>query len=488
MNDSLSLSALTPLLPEIFLAVAGLALLVVGVVREQRHGLCAMCRAVAFCFVLACVFMLGLDWHRTVALNGMFVMDQFAGVMKFMILGGLLISVVLGEKYLAQEGLARFEYPLLILFAGLGMMVMVSANHMLVAYMGLELQSLSLYVLAAFRRGHGKSSEAGIKYFLLGALASGFLLFGMSLIYGYTGALSFDGISHVLRASGEGALALPALVGMVFIIIGIAFKISAVPFHMWTPDVYEGAAGSVTALFAIVPKVAAMGLLLRILFAVFEPAQDQWQQIMWLLSMGSMLVGAFGALAQTNIKRLMAYSSINHMGYALIGVVAASQTGVAGVIFYMMVYMLMAAGVFAVVLMMRRGGIALRETTDLAGLGLRNPAIAYAMAILMFSMAGIPPMAGFFCKMFVFQAAIAEGFYVLSVVGVLTTAVAAFYYLRIIKIMFFDKPAEALDQDFGFGRRAVLLGSVLFVVLFILNPDVLIEISRSAAAAVMVAP
>ncbi|MCB9989186.1 MAG: NADH-quinone oxidoreductase subunit NuoN [Rhodospirillales bacterium] len=478
MSDVVSLASPIIALPEIFLAAAALVLLVVGVSRG-RELTCGICVSVVGCFGLALLFLLGIDWDRGLAFGGMFVMDQFAGLMKMLVLVGLMASVALSVKYLQQEEMVQFEYPLLVMLAGLGMLLMVSANDMLMAYMALELQALSLYVLAAFRRDNQRSGEAGIKYFILGALSSGMLLFGISLVYGYTGAIGFDAIAAVLA---EGPIPVGVTVGMVFILVGMAFKLSAVPFHMWSPDVYEGAATSVTALFVMVPKIAAMALLIRLMMVPFGSMVDQWQQVLWVISVGSMVVGGFGALVQTNIKRLMAYSSISHMGYALVGLVVASPQGISAVIIYLVIYLMMTAGVFSIILMMRRGGLPAVQLADLAGFSRHNPMYAYAMAILMFSMGAIPPMAGFFSKMFVFQAAVQQGMYVLAVIGVLTSVIAAFYYLRIIKVMFFDPPADPFDQDFGLGRRAMVLISVLFVLAFILVPDTLVQIARNASS------
>ena len=358
---------------------------------------------------------------------------------------------------------------------------MVSANSLLTMYMGLELQSLSLYVLAAIRRDHVKSAEAGIKYFILGALASGMLLFGSSLVYGFTGSINFDSIAFTL--SEQGAAVSGLVIGLVFVLAGLAFKVSAVPFHMWTPDVYEGAPTSVTAFFAIVPKIAAMALLMRILFGPFGAMMIEWRQVIWFLAVASMLVGAFAGITQTNIKRLMAYSSIGNMGYAMIGIIAGTHEGVGAVVVYLVLYMIMSAGVFSFILMMRRGGLAIEEISELSGLSRTSPLMAYAMAALMFSMSGIPPLAGFFGKLLVFKAAVASGFYWLAVLGVLSSVVASYYYLRIIKVMFFDEPADALDPQVAFSRRAVMFMSVMFILLFILSPQALVQMSFSAASA-----
>ena len=471
---------LIPLLPEIFLALSGMGLLIVGV-SQGNDSTRVICWATSVAFAITALLLLGLSWEQRFVLNGMFVFDQFAGFMKLIILMGLIASLAISVRYLQQEGIARFEYPVLMLFAGLGMMMMVSSSSLLSLYMGLELQSLSLYVLAAFHRNSLKSSEAGIKYFVLGALSSGMLLFGISLIYGFTGSVDYAAIAHSLQLAD--GIPPGVTFGLVFILAGLAFKISAAPFHMWTPDVYQGAPTSVTAFFAIVPKVAAMGLLMRLLFDPFVAASAQWEQIVYFLALASMAVGAFGALLQDNIKRLMAYSSIGNMGYALVGVVAASEDGVAAVILYMFIYLVMTAGVFTVILSMRRNGMAYSRVSDLKGLSQTSPVLAYAMAILMFSMSGIPPMAGFFGKLAVFQAAVAQGYIVLAVLGVLSSVVAAYYYLRIIKVMFFEDAADSFEKEIPFARRVVLLVSILFVLGFAIKPSLIIASAQGAAAA-----
>ncbi len=470
---------LIPLLPEIFLSLIGMGLLIVGVSQGNRSTR-VICWASAVGFAITGLILLGVGWETQSVLNGMFVMDKFAGFMKLLILMGLIASVALSVRYLVQEGMERFEFPILIIFAGIGMMVMVSANNLLALYMGLELQSLSLYVLAAFHRNSLRSSEAGIKYFLLGALSSGMLLFGISLIYGFTGSVDFTVIGNTL--AGLDAIPLGVTFGLVFMLAGLAFKISAVPFHMWTPDVYQGAPTAVTALFAIVPKIAAFGLLMRVLFEPFMALSDQWIQIIYFLSLMSMVVGAFAAIAQDNIKRLLAYSSIGNMGYALIGLVAGTAAGAGAVVLYLLIYMMMTIGVFAVVLSMRRQGLAVYKISDLSGLAKTAPGLAYAMTILMFSMSGIPPAAGFFGKLLVFNAAVAEGYYILATLGILTSVVAAYYYLRVIKVMFFDEPIDSFDKDMPFARRAALFISIVFVLGFVIKPSVFISSSLSAAA------
>lgn len=477
-------SSIGPLWPEIFLALSGMTLLLAGVWRSENDGsTLSMSHISMAAFAVTALFLLGISWGSGTVMNGMFIVDQFAGFSKFLILIALIGVMALSANYLSQEEITKPEYPVLVMFAGLGMMMMVSAHNMLTMYVGMELQALSLYVLAAFRRTHAKSSEAGMKYFILGALASGMLLFGISLVYGYTGTIDFIALNMKIDAIGGGHAGL--VVGMVFILTGMAFKVSAAPFHMWTPDVYEGAPTSVTALFAIVPKMAALALLMRLLYGPFQSLMPEWQQVIWFLSLASMGVGAFGGLMQTNIKRLMAYSSIGNMGYALMGIAAGTETGVAAVLLYMVIYMIMSAGTFGIILSMRVRGRAYEEIEDLSGLSRTKPLTAWSLAFLMFSMSGIPPLAGFFGKLVVFQAAVSAGFYVLAVLGVLCSVVAAFYYLRIIKVMFFDEPADSFDNDVSFGIRIVVFLSVLFSVAFILSPGVIVDMCREAATALL---
>lgn len=471
---------LAPLYPELFLCVCAMMLLLQGSFfgneLTRRMGY-----SVLVTIAIVTTIMLNMSWGESVILSGMFRMDDFAGTMKVMILVGLLFSVALSVNFLPREGMERFEYPLLIIFAGIGMMLMVSANNLLALYMSLELQSLSLYVLAAFHRESSKSAEAGVKYFALGAISSGMILFGISLIYGYTGSLDYGAIKATMMTLES--IPMGVTFGLVFMLAGLAFKVSAVPFHMWTPDVYQGAPTSVTALFAIVPKVAAMALIMRLLLGPFEQVQDQWFQIIWFLSAASMVLGAFAAIAQENIKRLLAYSSIGNMGYALVGVAAATPDGVSAVILYMLIYMVMTAGAFGVLLAMRKKGVLVENISDLSGLSQSRKGLAVVMAILMFSMSGIPPMAGFFGKLLIFKAAIDQELYILSVIGVISSVIAAYYYLRIIKVMFFDAPAEAMDSDRSMLNSAVILASVLFILGFIFYPGYIVERSQIAAVA-----
>ncbi|MDB5373589.1 MAG: NADH-quinone oxidoreductase subunit NuoN, partial [Belnapia sp.] len=381
-----------------------------------------------------------------------------------------------------REGLGRFEYPVLVVFATLGAMVMISANDLMSLYIGLELLSLPLYVIAAFNRDNGRSAEAGLKYFVLGALASGLLLYGASLVYGFAGTTNFDRLADAFSA-GQGISA-GVIVGVVFVIAGLAFKISAVPFHMWTPDVYEGAPTPVTAYFASAPKVAAVALMARVLLGPFGDLIAQWQQVILLISMGSMILGGFAAIGQTNLKRLMAYSSIGHVGYALMGLAVGSDIGLRGLLVYMAIYVFMNLGTFAVLVAMRRQGRAVERIEDLAGLGRTDPTTAMWMAIFMFSMAGIPPLAGFFGKLYVFLAAVQGGFWTLAVIGVLTSVVSAYYYLRVVKVMYFDQPVGALDQAPA-SLTIVMAGSGLFTLLFCLWPAPMLAAAQAAAAALL---
>lgn len=468
----------TPLLPELFMAVAAMAFLIIGVVQGNRS---TTVLSIASCFVMvaAASLLMNGDGGTQKVMNNMLVFDQFAFAAKLLILTGLMASLALSVQYIRQERIARFEYPVLVMLAGVGMMLMVSAHNFLSLYMALELQSLSLYVLAAFHRNSLRSAEAAAKYFILGALSSGMLLFGISLIYGFTGSLDFDAVQAALK--GQSMIPPGFTVGMVFVLAAMAFKISAAPFHMWTPDVYQGAPTSVTAFFAIVPKVAAVALLMRLTYGAFAPAQEQWVQILTFMSVASMVVGSFAAIAQKSIKRLLAYSSIGNMGYVLIGIIAGTPQGVGAVLLFLTIYIFATAGIFAIVLHMRRDGIALEKISDLSGLSRHSPLLAYAMAILMFSVAGIPPMAGFFGKMVVFQAAVQQGYFALAVIGILTSVVAAYYYLRIIKVMFFDEPVDPFDQGMGLASRIVLLVSVIFTLLYIVDPSLIYDSLMLAA-------
>jgi len=466
-------------LPELVLALSGLAILGFGVLpKANTHYACAM--AAIGAFLLTAILVLGAP--EGTGFGGQVVSDAFSRFTRVLILIGAAAGVALSVDYNKHEGLDRFEYPVLLVFATLGMMIMVAANDLMSLYIGLELLSLSLYVVAAFRRDDERSAEAGLKYFVLGALASGLLLYGSSLVYGFAGTTNFDRIADALSDPAKASAGV--VVGLVFVITGLAFKVSAVPFHMWTPDVYEGAPTPVTAFFAAAPKVAAIALFARVLGGPFGDLAGQWQQIIIVTSLLSMLLGAFAAIGQENIKRLMAYSSIGHVGYALVGLAAASEAGMRGLLVYMAIYLLMNLGAFAVLVAMRRQGRAVEKVSDLAGVAKTDLSMAVWMAIFMFSMAGIPPLAGFFGKMFVFKAAIDSGLWTLAIVGVLSSVVSAFYYLRIVKVMFFDEPVGALDARSG-ATSFVMAASGLFTVLFFLYPAPLVAAAQVAVAAIL---
>jgi NADH-quinone oxidoreductase subunit N len=463
-------------LPEIVLAGSGL-LILLGGVMPKRDAFFPVSMAVVGALVITAALVLGQG--EGTAFLGQYVSDAFSRFAKLLILLGAALGLTLALDFNARSGLDRFEFPVLILFATLGMMVMVSANDLMTLYMGLELLSLSLYVIAAFDRDNSRSAEAGLKYFVLGALASGLLLYGASLVYGFAGTTNFDRLADALAGGAAGT---GVVVGLVFVLAGLAFKISAVPFHMWTPDVYEGAPTPVTAFFATAPKVAAVALLMRVLAGPFADLSSQWAQVIWLVSAGSMILGAFAAIGQRNIKRLMAYSSIGHVGYALMGLAVVSDAGYRGVLVYMAIYVVMNLGAFAVIVAMRRGGRAVEGIEDLAGLGRTDPAMALWMAVFMFSMAGIPPLAGFFGKLYVFLAAVQAGFWVLALIGIATSVVATFYYLRVVKVMYFDAGAEGLDPR-PQGLTVVMAATGLLTVLFFLFPAQLIAAAQVAVSA-----
>jgi NADH-quinone oxidoreductase subunit N len=419
---------------------------------------------------------------KLVTFNGAFVVDGFARFMKVLTLIGAAAAVVMSSDYIRREGIARFEFPILIVLATIGMMMMVSANDLIALYVGVELQSLALYVVAAMNRDDAKSSEAGLKYFVLGALSSGMLLYGMSLVYGFTGTVSFEGIAASLSHSAEGGhkIGLGLVFGLVFIAAGLAFKISAVPFHMWTPDVYEGSPTAVTAFFAAAPKMAAMAMTVRVFVGAFPAAIGDWRQIIIFVAVASMILGAFAAIGQRNIKRLMAYSSIGHMGFALVGLAAGTVNGVQGVAIYMAIYLVMTLGTFACILCMRRDGQMVEDIEELGGLSQSQPLLAFCLAMLLFSLAGIPPLAGFFAKFYVFTAAIEAKLYYVAVIGVIASVVGAFYYLRIVKIIYFDAPKGAFETMTP-ALKGVLAASSAAVLLFWLVPGPLVSAAQAAA-------
>jgi NADH-quinone oxidoreductase subunit N len=448
-------------LPEIVLAAGALVLLMVGAFGGERVVPVVSYLAVALIAVVA-VLLVAVP-PDAVQFSGAFTLDPFARLLKLVVLVGSGVAIVMAYGFARTHKFDRFEYPVLIVIATLGMMLMISASDLIAVYLGLEMQSLALYVVAAINRDSVKSTEAGLKYFVLGILSSGMLLYGASLIYGFTGQTTFAGIADALQTQPR---SLGLLFGLVFLITGFAFKVSAVPFHMWTPDVYEGAPTPVTAFFASAPKVAAMALFVRAMVSPFAAVTHDWQQIITFISIASMVLGAFAAIGQSNIKRLMAYSSIGHMGYALVGLAAGSEAGVRGVIIYLLIYVTMTVGTFACILAMSRGGQSLEKIQDLAGISRTNQVLAFMFAMLMFSLDVITPLAGFFAKFYVFLAAIQAGLYLLAVIGVLASVVGAYYYLRIVKIIYFDEPAGGFEP-MPVELRVVLGVSGGLIILFV---------------------
>ena len=457
------IQGLLPMLPEAVLGFGAMLLLMAGVFAPQTargasivNGFCVAVMALAgFAIVM-------LPAGRFSLFEGSFVVDDYARFLKLLALTGSLGALVLSLPWLTQEKLQKYEYGVLFLLSTLGMFMLISAADLIALYLGLETMSLPLYVVAASNRDNLKSTEAGLKYFVLGALSSGMLLYGASLIYGFTGTVSFAGIAKAT----QGGANLGLVFGLVFLFVGFCFKISAVPFHMWTPDVYEGAPTPVTAFFAAAPKVAGIAIFTRATITAFPGITHEWQQIVVFVSIASMVLGAFAAIGQKNIKRLMAYSSIGHMGFALIGLAAGTAEGIQGVLVYMSIYLAMTIGSFAVILSMRRGEGMVEQISDLAGLARTSPGLAFFLGLLLFSLAGIPPLAGFFAKFYVFLAAIQAGLYPLAVIGVLASVVGAYYYLRLVKIMYFDEPVGAF-VPMATELRVILGVSGAFILLFV---------------------
>jgi NADH-quinone oxidoreductase subunit N len=477
------LETYAPLLPEALVAIGAMALLVFGVFRPETDAEGRSVGWAALAVLAAAGFMVLRQPAGTeTVFEGAFVIDTFGRFMKLLVLAGSAAALLLAFDDLSDQKQLKFEYSVLVLLATAGMLMMVSAGDLIALYLGLELQSLALYVLAAFRRDSLRSSEAGLKYFVLGGLSSGMLLYGASLIYGFTGSTSFPVIAKVATAT-TAASNIGLIFGLVFIMVGLAFKVSAVPFHMWTPDVYEGAPTPVTAFFAAAPKMAAMALLLRVVMSAFPEAAAQWHQLVSILAVASMALGAFAAIGQTNIKRLMAYSSIANIGYALVGLAAASKEGVQGVLLYMAVYLVMTLGAFACILAMRRADGSVEEIDELAGLARHNLPMAFALGMLLFSLAGVPPLAGFFAKFFVFLAAIHAQLYPLAVIGVLASVVGAYYYVRIVKVMFIDEPREKFLPVRG--KEGLVMGLACLFVLFFMVPYVASPLFDAAEAAAL---
>lgn len=465
------LTSLAPIVPELILALGAMALLMLGAYRENstqivNFGAVVLLIAAAFAVVIV---------PNGKLFGGSFIVDDFARFLKILTYIGSAFAIVMSLDYMAVEKQEKFEFSVLIVLSTVGMGMLISAGDLIALYLGLETMSLALYVVAASARDNVRSTEAGLKYFVLGALSSGMLLYGCSLIYGFTGNISFAGIA---KASGEGGVGL--VFGLVFLLAGFCFKVSAVPFHMWTPDVYEGAPTPVTAFFASAPKIAAMAIFARATISAFPAITVQWQQIVVFVSIASMALGAFAAIGQTNIKRLMAYSSIGHMGFALVGLAAGTAEGVQGILVYLSIYLTMTVGTFGVILAMRRDGHAVEEIADLSGLARSNPALAFFLGLLMFSLAGIPPLAGFFAKYYVFLGAIKAGLYMLAVIGVVTSVVGAYYYLRIVKIMYFDEAAPAFTP-IPITLKGIIAVGGLFNLLFAFFATPIVNAATAAA-------
>ena len=451
--------------PEIVLAAGALVLLMIGVFRGNDAVTGLSWGAVAL-FVLTALTVIDDTPGRALAWNDLYVADSLSAFLKILILIGAGASVIMALPYLKRVNASRFEFPVLIVLSTLGMFVMVSANSLLSLYVGLELMSLAAYVLAAFHRDEERSTEAGLKYFVLGALSSGVLLYGVSLVYGFVGSTDFAAIAAGLSAGDERNMG--ALFGLVFVFAGLAFKVSAVPFHMWTPDVYEGAPTPVSAFFASAPKIAAMGLFLRVALDAFQGLVADWRQIVIFMSIASMLVGAVGAIGQSNVKRLLAYSSINNVGFMLIGLAAASSAGASSVLLYLAIYLVMTLGAFLVVLSLTDAeGRAVETLSDMAGLARTRPWLATALSIFMLSLAGLPPLFGFMAKLAVFNAAVDSGLWLLAILGVLSSVIAAYYYLRVVKILFFDPPADVVVANEG---NVLVNNGLMFVAAVFCSP------------------
>ena len=457
--------------PEIFISLSIMFLLILGVFKKNSSKLIQNISLIVLLISAVIIFNETLGIQETLLFNGSVIIDYLSSFMKIITLLAAFLVLVISSSYLSTFKIFKIEYPILILSSVLGMMVMISSNDLIVFYMGLELQSLALYVLATFNRDQLKSSEAGLKYFVLSALSSGLLLYGCSLIYGFTGSTNFNLIASQLN-SNEYAITF----GIVFILVGLAFKISAVPFHMWAPDVYEGSPTSVTLFFTMVPKIAALTVFIRFLYVPFLNLIEQWQMILIFLSIASMLFGAIAAIGQTNLKRLIAYSSISHIGYALAGLATGSNNGIQSSVIYITIYILMNLGFFSCLLMMKRNNKYFEDIEDLSGLSKNHPLLSLSLLLILFSLAGIPPLAGFFAKFYIFKSVLEQSMFFLAIVGLLSTVVAAFYYLRIIKIMYFDKEKEKYDTDHSLWLKFSLTASTLLILIYFIFPSQLIDV------------
>ena len=466
------MNPLTYILPELFLSVSIMSLLMVGVFIKRSFKLIYLMTAISLIFAIALV--LNQPNEVIKIFDNSYIIDRLSMFMKVLTLLFSMFVLISSKDYVKENKIDKIEYPILVLFSTLGMILMISSYDLIIFYLGLELQSLCLYILASFKKDDPKSTEAGLKFFVLSALASGLLLYGCSLIYGFAGSTNFDVISSNLVESNTGAV-----FGIVFIIVGLAFKVSAVPFHMWTPDVYEGSPTSVTSFFALIPKIAAISVFIRFMYVPFINVIDQWQTIIVFLSIASMILGAVAAIGQNNLKRLMAYSSIGHMGYALAGIATGTDAGIQATIIYLTIYLVMNLGAFACIFMMKRENVYYEKISDLSGLSKNHPLLSLAFLIILFSLAGIPPLAGFFAKFYIFMAVIKSEMFALAIIGLLTSVVSAFYYLRIIKIIYFDKPQKPFDGNYNFGLKATLSVSSILILIYFIYPSILIDIVSS---------
>lgn len=457
------------ILPELFLSIAIMFLLMLGVFVKKSFKLVNLLTILSLIFAIAMV--LNQPNEIIKIFNGSYIIDKLSIFMKVLTLLFCVFVLLLSKDYIKNNSIDKIEYPIIILASTLGMILMISSYDLIVFYLGLELQSLCLYILASFKRDDERSTEAGLKYFVLSALASGLLLYGCSLIYGFTGSTNFEIISENLSEGNTGAV-----FGMVFIIVGLAFKVSAVPFHMWTPDVYEGSPTSVTSFFALVPKIAALTVFIRFMYVPFVNVINQWQTIIIFLSIASMILGAVAAIGQTNIKRLMAYSSIGHMGYALAGLATGTNPGIQSTIIYLTIYLVMNLGAFGCIFMMKRENVFYENIDDLSGLSKNHPILALSFLIILFSLAGMPPLAGFFAKFYIFMAVIEVKMYALAIIGLVTTVVSSFYYLRIIKVIYFDKPKKPFEENYDWGLKTSLGLSSIIILIYFIYPSILTDV------------
>ena len=460
------------ILPELFISISVMIFLMLGVFIKKSFKLINLLTIISLFFAIILVFN---QPNETIKIfNQSYIIDKFSIFMKILTLFFCLLILISSKDYIKKNNIDRMEYPIIVLASTLGMLLMISSYDLIIFYLGLELQSLCLYILAAFKREEPKSTEAGLKYFVLSALASGLLLYGCSLIYGFTGSTNFENISNSLDKNNTGAV-----FGIVFILVGLAFKVSAVPFHMWTPDVYEGAPTSVTSFFALVPKIAAISVFIRFMYVPFINVISEWQLIIIFLSIASMILGAVAAIGQNNIKRLMAYSSIGHMGYALAGLAVGNNEGIQSTIIYLTIYLLMNLGAFGLIFMMKRENIFYENINELSGLSKNHPILALSFLIILFSLAGIPPLAGFFAKFYIFMSVIEAKMYLLAIVGLVTTVISAFYYLRIIKIIYFDKAKKPFDENYDWGLKISLIFSSIMILIYFIYPTFLTDVVSS---------